>query len=239
MTPLPDVLDGLGLAITEVGGAQVAIESARLFWPSGELRVVVVVQAAWSGQVAVSLSLRGPTGAEVWTTKLAHAEVRRVRLARALPHGTEPLTLEVESSIPAGAERVRAPWIPGVVQGDPSESGSTVDALVGALRQAMGKRAAPAAARAPERATLPVRVAAVGGAARIAAQEEVIWQPGMADPTQVSGLQVEDLTAPPTLVSRAKGESHRPECPWCFTRAYLEEVRADHRCPSCGHMWQV
>ena len=58
---LPDVLDLLGLPITEAGCAHVTVESARRY-PLGQARVAVVVQSAYSGKLLVDLTVAGPEG---------------------------------------------------------------------------------------------------------------------------------------------------------------------------------
>ena len=66
---LPDVLETLGMSITEGGAIQVGTDRA-LRAPSGEGRVTVVLQSAWSGSLEVQVTVKSPAEASV-TRKVA------------------------------------------------------------------------------------------------------------------------------------------------------------------------
>jgi len=233
----PDLLDRFGLPIREVGSMQLAIERARLHWPSGEARVWVLLQAAWSGENEVALEVSGESGSVRRSVRVPHGEVRRVRLPLSLVGGAEPLVLRVHAPIREGASRVRAAWLPGATAQAEAQA-STFGTLVGAIKQAVGMREKRPALQAEPRAELPLQLEAFAGEAPIAAEEEAVWQPGMPEPLAF-GLRVADGAPAATQASRADGSGDRPECPRCFTRAYAEQVRAERRCPSCGNAWAL
>jgi hypothetical protein len=236
--PAPDILERLGFAITEVGAAQVAVESARLFWPGGQVRVAVLVQAAWSGELSVELELRAGQGVARRSVRLGEAEVRRVRLPLELPGGAEPLQLRVRAAIAASSQRIRTPWISGGSAPEPAGSDSTFGAILGALKHAVGRREVRPEVRAPDDAAVAVQLEALGGEPPIAAEDELVWSPGMPEPEPGLSLRVHTGDRAMSTERHAQARGERRECPHCYALAYVEEVR-DHnfRCPSCDHDW--
>lgn len=230
----PDVLDALGLPIAEVGAVQVAVESARLYWPAGDARVVLLLQAAWSGDLSAELELSGGGQSLKRSVKLSPAEVRRVRLPLTLADGASPLQLRVSAKIPEGAERIRAAWLKDEPASKPDEGVGA--ALFGALKQALGKSEKRPVRRAAEQGSVPVVLEAVGAALPVAAEEETAWSPGMPVP-EAASLRAVDVAPPPSQHSRVDSAGERPECPACYARADLELIKAQRHCPSCGHTW--
>ena len=239
MALAPDVLDALGLPILEVGGVQLAVESARLYWPSGEARVAVLVQAAWSGAVTVELELTSGNARVVRQVTARDTEVRRARLPLSLPEGVAPISLSVKSTIPSDAERVRAAWLKDQVAPEPKPDASTFGAMFGALRFAMGKREKKVEVRGPEQGALSLELEPVGAVAPIAAEDEAFWQPGMPAPEATGELRVAMPAPPMSTESKTAARGERIECPHCFALAYVEEVRVELRCPSCAHDWRL
>ena len=238
MAHAPDVLDALGLAILEVGGVQLAVESARIYWPSGEARVTLLVQAAWSGTVNVELALVSGDARAVRQATVRDTEVRRQRIPLSLPSGAAPISLQVKSTIPADAERVRPAWLKDQVAPEPKPDASMFGAIAGALKFAVGKREKKVEARGPEQGALAVELEAVGGAPPIAAEDEAFWQPGMPAPEATGELRVAMPAPPMSTETRTATRGDRIECPHCFALAYVEEVRVELRCPSCAHDWR-
>jgi hypothetical protein len=238
VTPLPDLLDRLGLAISEHGSVQVAVESPQLHWPSGEVRVAVLLQAAWSGELPVTLELEGGGARTRRAVQVGPGEVRRVRLSLQLPGGAQPLLLKVHAPIPAGATRVRSAWLKDAQPAEEA-SGSVVDTFWGAVRQALGQRAPRVEVRAPEQGEVPVVLRAVGRDAPIAAEQETVWQPGMADPDAAVPLQIAEVAPAMRTEARVSAQGERIQCPHCYALVYPEEVRVQLRCPSCDHAWAV
>ena len=108
---LPDVLETLGMSITEVGAIQVGTDRV-LRTSTGESRITLVLQSAWSGSLEVQVTVKSPAESGV-TRKvaLAHGEVRRVRLPVTLAEGVATVSVGVAAPVPSGAHRIRSPWI--------------------------------------------------------------------------------------------------------------------------------
>lgn len=228
----PDLLDLLGHPIVEVGGVQVAVEDARLHWPSGAARVSVLLQGAFEAQAQVELALCSPSVRLTRRVLVDAGEVRRARLDLLLEGGVEAMSLTVKSVAPAAA-RLRPSW---VRRGEPL-SAPTAGVLRAALRQALGRRGDPVLPKAPEVVELPVRLEAAGGERPLATEEEALWQPGMPVPER-RALHIE-VGRPMSLASPADRTGATPECRNCFTRQYPEVIRALQACPTCGHGWEL
>jgi len=240
---VPDVLDLLGLTITEVGSAHVGVEWARR-WPSGAGRVVVVVQSAYSGALLVDLALAGPAGQLASRqVALAHGEVRRCRLPFDAAALSGALILSIKAPVPAGASRLRPVWVRSEAA-VPTPGSSVLGALFGALKQAVGRGgSAPTPASSPVR-ELPLELQGVEGEPPIAAEEEVVWQVGMDAPPQASLAigRAPGPAAPPPATEpavAAPADDGKASCLSCHGRFYRELVREAMRCPGCGQSWEM
>jgi hypothetical protein len=182
-------------------------------------------------EASVELTLRAASTHQPRQVRVQAGEVRRVRLELWLPGGVEPLSLQIQCVL-SGAPRIRPSWV-RVAEPGPSTGG----VLRSALRQALGRQVKPDAPVAPESAAIPLVLEALGGELPVAAADEAMWQPGMAIPAS-RGLRAE-VGRPMSLAPLADATGERPECRNCFTRQYLEVVRAMQSCPTCGHRWDL
>jgi hypothetical protein len=239
---VPDVLDLMGVAISEVGSAHIGVEWARR-WPTGSARVAVVLQAAYSGALLVDLALNASNGSlGQRQVALSHGEVRRVRFPFEASEAlmAAPLTLLVKAPVPAGASRIRPVWLRQDSAADGAQAGGSMfGALFGAVKQAVGVRPKKGQPMAPSSRELAIALVAAEGEMPIAAEEEAVWQPGMDVPKESQLIAQPSASASTNASAPRVTEGERPECPSCHGRFYLELIRAGMRCPSCGQPWNV
>ena len=239
---LPDVLETLGLQITEVGAVQVGSEKATRA-ASGSGRVMVVLQSAWSGPLAVDLTVKlGDASLTTRRVDLAHGEVRRVRLPLQLPESATGLVVGVAAPVPSGSKRIRSPWLKDDERAAPDSS--VWGALVGALKQAVGRGGVDAPAAKAER-QIAVAVEPSPSELAVAAEDEAVWQVGMAPPpeTYVSARPASELVAgrvvePPPSVEPAP-RAEKLTCLHCNGSSFRELVTSRQQCPLCGQPWSV
>jgi hypothetical protein len=79
----------------------------------------------------------------------------------------------------------------------------------------------------------------------IAAEDEAVWQVGMAGPasSEVSARPAEELLPkrviePPPAVEPGPIDE-RLACPRCGAKSFAELIKAHHQCPVCGQSWTL